>query len=79
MSNLEFLGQAMESAFETLMAQTFEPPGIIYCTTDFYREMMRRTKHIRRMHDWKRCTYRKVRVWKGRKFSFMVPDTWMLS
>lgn len=79
MSNLEFLGQAMESAFETLMAKTFEPTGIIYCTAEFYREMMRRTKHISRMHDWKRCTTRKVRTWKGRKFSFMVPDTWMQS
>ena len=79
MSDLTFLQEAMQSAFDTSMAATFESPGMIYCTPDFYLDMMRRTKHVRRMRDWKRCTTRKVRMWKGRKFSFMVPDTWMRS
>lgn len=71
---LEF---GMNALMEQYMAQALQPPKVIWCGLDFFRESMRSSKHITRMRDWSRCRSRKVRTWKGRRFSFMVDDAWM--
>lgn len=67
----------MDELYRLLTTAECEPPEVIYCSEGCYRAYMRSTSSVCRMRDWARCTSRKVRTWKGRRFSYMVPDTWM--